>query len=962
MAQTNASPQNPGQTTLVLRLYFALLIIGGILSIGAVLQFPAEANNAVLFGLSKMRLLMILVVMIIIFGAVSILLSSWVRKSFFMVFEEAVLASIQKTTCWGPSILFSSLLLLVNLYLLLLIPEITEPFAQTIYIRLQPLIAWIAAISAQTLIALPLLRYGSALRELKPKGRVAYLTIFIFTSFLLLWFFMAQTRLGLTPTDAGAGWNALGTPVLETQVLFAWIIAVFYITLALWGEKREFFSAFSKKYPRFQIDLLISILLWTSAFIIWMSIPLIPNWFAAPPRPPNHVMYPNSDAYLYDTTGQTLLTGEGFKTQNGPFAIRPFYGLFLAGMHAFGGPDYETTVWMQVAVLALIPVLLYWITLKIHNRISALFAAVLWILRESNAIILSSSITTSHSKLLMADLPTTLGVMLLVLLLIHWLQQPVQRLRITLLAGGLTGAFILIRPEFGVLLPFLGIAALLELSFFSGEDRLHTITGIGTRSVISSKPEVPSTPLLKRIKLWFTGMLLIGVGTVLFLLPWIGRNYQLTGTIFLDSPHYRSDLFAIRYQEYQTDGDGITEDVKPESTKDPIDKPEEPAQTPSILETTATPTPKVAYKPGEDADDFSERMFSKALDYAKNNLGAVSYFITNHFLNSQLQTVLYLPATFRLTDSAVSFLGHRDPVKLWEQCCSAKGYIRRLPFWFKWDGNLPRQSILPLTVNLAMISLGLSFSWKRLKVIALLPLFASLGYTLVNALVRNYGGRYILPVNWISILYFSIGFCQVTLWIVEYFRKSHLSTSVLGNRPLEYGARPETRTIWEKNTLSLAVLILLSGLLLPFSEKLVPQRYPPELLIERQDQLGGLLDFLPEEFISQGGSIVGGIALYPRFHNAGEGEVGDRLTPFSPKPFARLDFYLVGPFNGGIVLPQKDIPTDFPNGADVVAIGCAGPEYFDALAVVIYDRSGDHAEIFRRQPASEIHGCPLAQP
>ncbi len=453
-------------------------------------------------------------------------------------------------------------------------------------------------------------------------------------------------------------------------------------------------------------------------------------------------------------------------------------------------------------------------------------------------------------------------------------------------------------------------------------------------------------------------MLFLAIGMVLFLLPWIWRNYQLTNTIFLDSPHYRSDLFALRYQEYAAENEAIPE-KSPESTIKPTDPSgETPLQTSDSFATApATATPHIAYQPNENAEAFAGRMFNNALDYAKNNLKAVFYFVTNHFLNSQVQSVLYLPATFRLPDSAVGFWGHKDLAKFWEQCCSAENYIRRLPFWFKWDGSLPRQSILPLTLNLFLISVGLASAWKREKFIALLPLFASLGYTLINALVRNSGGRYILPIDWVGIFYFSVGLGQLTLWILGYFRESALPSGVLGEYPHQ-SISSEAR-LRRKTTLGVAVSVFLLGCLLPLSEKIVTPRYHPDLLAERQNQLSQTLDLSLEFFITEGGSVVQGRGLYPRFHTADHGEAGTRRTPFSPLPFSRLDFYMVGPFNGGIVLAQDAIPLDFTNGDDVLAIGCPGEVYFDALVIVIYDQAGNPDQIFLRQPIPETPHCPL---
>ena len=662
-----------------------------------------------------------------------------------------------------------------------------------------------------------------------------------------------------------------------------------------------------------KFNLLICILLWLTAFGIWNSIPLVSNWYAAPPRIPNQAIYPNSDAYLYDSTAQSLLVGEGLKTQNAPFAIRPLYALFLAGLHAISGIDYEPIIWLQVAVLALIPVLIFLITRQIHNRVSGLIAALHLILREGNAIILGGSITTSHSKLLMADLPTTLGVMLFVLLIIRWLQKPAQRQTLTLIAGGITGAFMLIRPEFGVILPFIGLTALFQL--------------------------------IRGPKVWFKGMILIALGTILMLVPWVWRNYQITNTIFLDSPHYRADLFALRYQEYDSDLSATGSAL----------------QTTPISSPQVTSTPQIAYQPDESSQEFAERLTSDAAQFAKENPGQVLFFITNHFFNSQVQSVLYLPGTFRLVDSSLGFLGHRDPGQFWNECCSADSYIRRLPFWFKWDGHFPQQSIVPLFINLFFISVGLAFAWKKQRFIGLIPITVSIGYTLVNAVVRNSGGRYILPVDWVGILYYSIGLGQLSIWAIAYFRGTKLPQSVTtGGHPKTESGDP---SLWRAANLWTAAAIFLLGCVLPLSEKIILPRYPQELLDLRQAEISNSLEQpILNEFIQNGALVIQGRALYPRFHQANQGEAGIRRTPFSPLPFARIDFYIVGPFNGGVVLAQTNSPQNFPNGSDVLVIGCQGAENFEAVALAIYDVSGGVDQILLSEPFPKDLTCPLILP
>jgi hypothetical protein len=845
------------------------------------------------------------------------LLASYLRKAWFEAFTQNLIDKLQPGKTWGWWIVYCTLGLLGGSYLILLTPEISEPFTLAYFERLQPFLVWFTAICIQTLIALPLLRYRYSLRVLKPKSRLAYQIAIIFGVLLLLWLLVSLTGLGVTASDAGAGWNYLGAPVLETQAFLAWLLGMAFIGLALWGENHPESLAKLRRFRLLRMDIVVSILIWLAAFLIWNSTPLIPNWFAAPPRAPNNTFYPNSDASLYDTTAQSALTGVGYKTHNAPFAIRPMYAFFLATLHAIGGPDYTPIIWMQVAVLSLIPVLLYWISRNLHNRVSALIAALLLIFRETSSIILGSSITTSHVKLLMADLPTTLGVMLFVLLIIRWLQNPAQRQTLTLMAGGVTGAFMLIRPEFGVLLPFIGFAALLQL--------------------------------VRRPKVWLKGMALIAVGVILMLLPWIWRNYQITGTIFLDSPYYRADLFAHRYSDYAQ-----TKDETTEPTPSPTATPTSPQP---------TPTPRLAIQPGESSEEFAERLAQDAAGYARNNPGAVAHFIFNHFFNSQVQSVLYLPLTFRLVDSTVGFLGHKDLALFAEECCSAQNYIRRLPFWFKWDGELPGQSIIPLTLNLFLIAIGLACTWKKQRFIGLVPLAASFGYTLINAVVRNSGGRYILPIDWVGMLYFAIGLGQLSLWLIAYFRGIHLPESITGETQAEKQGK-QLSLGWAAN-LGLAAAIILVGCALPLSEKIIPERYTAERIQSRQADFSQSADPALYDFLQSGGVITQGRALYPRFHKAGQGEDGDSIRAFMPAKYAKVSFYLTGPYNTGVVLPQQTAPTDFPNGADVLVVGCPPEEVFkpfEALVVVIYDDAGEFSTVLERELPLEGLTCPLPAP
>ena len=919
----------PSKGIRVLRFWLALAALSGLLAAWALQRIPAEGGE-----MTKSRLLILGGILAAAFAFIGLLIASWLRRAAFEGFMAWLMSRLERGNTWNWSILLLSLGLLNNAYLWLLTPELTEPFTLAYFQRLQPLMAWGGVLCAQTLIALFTLRAFSSPKS-RPQGwrkfqavhPAVYQVAALMGIFLLIWLLAALTGLGITAVDAGAGWNALGSPVMETQGFLAWATGMFYIAAALWIKKRPHLLAKTRGARFLRADIMLSLAIWLTAFLIWNSLPLQPSWFAAPPRPPNYAFYPSSDAHLYDSTGQTLLTGAGFKTHNAPFPLRPMYAFFLAILHALGGTDYEPIIWMQVAALALMPVLLYWITRHLHSRVAAVIAAALLIFREANAIILGDAVTTASAKLLMSDLPTAFGVMLFTLLIIRWLKKPARRQSLALIAGGVTGAFMLIRPEFGILLPFTGFAALLQL--------------------------------IRRPKVWFAGMALIALGLALFLTPWIWRNYQITGTIFLDSPHYRADLFV---QRYTAGSQGTkTEGISPDQSATPT------ISSPSTTQPTPRPSaPQM--RPGETPQEFAERMAQETAQYVKDHPGAIAAFITNHFLNSQIQTVLYLPGTWRLPDSALAFSAHHDPQRFWYQCCSADGYIRRLPFWLKWDGHLPRQSWLFLAGNLLLVAVGMVSAWRRVRFIGLLPWAGHFGYTLVNALVRNSGGRYILPVDWVGMLYLAIGMGQLSLWLYAKFWGGQLPSEMVAAPGRE--EQPETevgRAPLGRGTLpGIALAILLLGSILPISEKIVPQRYPAAQLTARFQELVQSPRLTPQQqdmltrWQNNGGVVIQGRALYPRFQQADSDEDITPCSPFSPCASPRVDFYTVGPYNGGVILLQAGAPEQFPNGSDVVIFGCMkGWREVEAVAVAVYDASGSHTAFLLREPFPETAGCPL---
>jgi hypothetical protein len=905
----------------IFRLFLLLAVIVGFSALVLLVRIPGESESATRLGLSVERLALLGILLVTSLYCAVVLILGWRNPIWFDQFFQKLYKKILNNRVFGTLLILGMLGILQAINFRLWISEIHEPVTLAYYVRLQPVVVWTGTLCSLGLITIQLLRYGWHPKTYQPIWQLLNPFILISGAFLTLWYWVSQSRIGLVSIDDGIGWIPLGIPLLESQILLAWAIAFGCLAIHSWLLNQGISLRPGRNW---RVNRVIGLILWVVAFGIWMTQPLKPNWFASEARPPNMESYPNSDASVYDITAQNLLLGEGFKTRGEPYTIRPLYGLLLAVFHKIGGLGYEPIIWMQVALLALIPVVLFAITTRVHNRYSGILAALLIIMRERNAINLGDTISDANAKLLMPFLPTALGALIFIWILVAWLEQPEKRRGLPLLAGGVMGLFMLIRPELGVFFPFVGSAALLHLW--------------GKR------------------KVWAQGMAWVFLGLVLALAPWIWRNYQFTGTIYLDSPYYRLDLISRRYQE---DPIGFVDPALLEVTTEDVTTPEKPTPTPSEnLGTGEKPEIK------EAVDKTASRWMEKTLDYLRAHPVDSLGFIVKHFMNSAVQTVQAVSPTYPITYSAINALGQHSPSHFWADCCSLSDYPRKLPYWSQWDGIFHGGTILPLGVNLILIALGITIAWVKRGFIGLVPIFATVSYYLVNAVVRNSGGRYLIPVNWVVFFYLSIGLIQLSQWAIDFF--GNRSVIEGGDLPPGCDQLPPASPVSSRATwLWTAIVILLLGSSLPIVERAIQPKSDEMANAARSASLFNPEDpFLDaeakamlERFRDQGGKLVQGFALYPRFHR--EEQMGSTWYFYQDRPYSRMDFYLSSPGDIGMVLPLSQPPLNFPHASQVLVFACPDIPDFNALAVVRFNESGEAAEILWRNPVPVDPGCPL---
>ena len=461
-------------------LFFIAASLEGGFALAALLQIPGDPTNNFFLGLSLSRFLMALVLLFltILFGWIAILAQKRPRWQSPDLYPK-------QFACLHWLVFLGSLGLAIVLFLFRYYDPVRFlPF----YERAVPLGMYLLVLGVQTSIWLLFLRFGLDLKTFK---KVQFKeTLIVFTVLLGVFLFVSLTRLGLIPDTAY--WGEPGVVIQSWQFGLALSAGVILFVLS-WRVK--VFSRWA--------DIGIALLLWGLAVWIWSSVPMsvLTNSYYAPYAYPIGTSVPYSDSGFYDYLAQGLLLGEGFITKIPP---RPLYIVFLAGAHALYGFDYAKITFLQILVIAFLPVAFYWIAKKLHSRPAGIVLALFVIAREWTSLVISSQTRVANTRMILTDLPTVLALAVVMLAVIHWLQKTDRSLLPPLIAGGTAGMLLLLRTQSMLIFPAVILLAL--LLYFP------------------------------RWKEWATASAIFLLGILLIASPWLIRNAKLTGKITFDDP------------------------------------------------------------------------------------------------------------------------------------------------------------------------------------------------------------------------------------------------------------------------------------------------------------------------------------------------------------------------------------------------------------------------------------------
>jgi len=415
-------------------------------------------------------------------------------------------------------------------------------------------------------------------------------------------------------------------------------------------------------------------------------------------------------------------------------------------------------------------------------------------------------------------------------------------------------------------------------------------------------------------KWFFGGAALLLAGYVLASAPW-----ELRGPVLMGTSPYPSSLrkiittFRHRFQ--------IRDEGNPPGQQDG-----EPSQ--SGVET-----------PGQETNEQPVRG-----DTIRPAPAMTPAVITNHFFRNVVTSILILPNSLTFHDMSTT-IGAQN------------SYWAR-----KWDGALSAEQSGLLALGLGCVALGMLAALRRSLPAGLLPAGAFLGYQAANALGRTSGGRYIVPVDWIVVLYLSIGLLQGVSWFLR-------SLGLLAPAEGESRAIPgqSSREPGGARALILpAIGLFLAGALLILPDLSFPRAFEPssdkeltaEIFSNAAGQPGASYQAYADTLLQHGGAAASGKIMYPRY-SAGNanGEFFFESTR-TTIAYPLLAFSLIGPQGQTNVRLPGPLPANIHNYGDAIVVGCRQATRFEAVLVVM---NAPRRAMYVRQPLPPP-ACPLPEP
>ena len=346
---------------------------------------------------------------------------------------------------------------------------------------------------------------------------------------------------------------------------------------------------------------------------------------------------------------------------------------------------------------------------------------------------------------------------------------------------------------------------------------------------------------LKQVLL-FTAALLVCIA------PWLLRSHRITGEFVFDHPMTQTAEMA---RSYNFDGEDLSQ------------------------------------LPDENDGDYTKRMTAFIASSMRKHFPVIAGFVTTHFLNSEISNFRLFPLRDHMTAQE-------------ELLKSMEG------FWELLDsGDLTVYNLIFLGLGFLVWAIGAAACEQRCPHAGFLPLAALTVFNFSTALGRYSAGRYLIPTDWIMMLYFAAGICEIL---------SILFRFCSGEESLKTGQR---ENIPSYGTTMIAILLIAAAI--PLADRAIPRKFIQDDPAAVKEKTGALrMECAPEDQI-----YLHAIAVYPRYYAAGEGEPESAKQGYGAADHGRLMFLTLAPGSfGTIEMPLDQPPESLPDGSEVWFSAC----------------------------------------
>ena len=710
------------------------------------------------------------------------------------------------------------LLLALSLFFVLLgwistfVPSYQFGTLQYIYERLRPISTAWGLINAQFLL-LDLFSTRkiklNSIPSLIKHDPVWRSSIFFSFCLLTLTIFILSTKIGLVRDTPY--WNVPGIPLSGLQFLFI----ILSLSLAIYFFPDINRNEAATKVAR--IIKLLPVLIYIITILVWGLTPMLKHYFSLEPRAPNFQPYPSSDARIYDRMSIMIINGEENIFQKS--TDKPLYIVFLAILHLIGGYDYNLIMWLQIIVLAVIPVIMFYIGKQFDNLLLGVFLAVITIIRQRNAIVLSYEIASANPKLLVTEMLTFLGTVCLILVLFNWLDKNNHWLG--LLSGCIIGTLSLTRLNPLILLPAVALFACFAIKKPKANKGVQIIIFILGFIIV------------------FSPWLFIGVN------PRTGIPHALFKPINVITNRYLKEPVEFTPTPAPTE-------AKPESRELPL--------LPHVNTHSNLPVSSAKLASLIPSKQWLESFNGSPYPMSESNIGT-SETIQTTDVTSQGEFSLFVKQFFShlLHNYATALLSLPDSIQYDDLF-----HMAEREYWidfFPWDGSLPPAQIFIILFNVTVIGIGLSYSWQKFQWIGIMPMIIFLSYSIGLSLAITSGSRYIVPIDWILWFYLGLGIIVFLTRAAAFLKGNSSAPEETKNLSNHHPVRYTNSALY---TLSFLLLISLS---IPIADKGINTRYSDPL---KYPQIKSLIQAMPEQAnINDDVKIMYGQIQYPYYDENG---------------------------------------------------------------------------------------------